>query len=183
MNIFFSSDQHFGHRRICEYEPISRPFASVEEMDEILIERWNSKVKKNDESYILGDYSFHNLEKTIEITKRLNGSKRLIIGNHDIKLLKYEEFHDLFEKRVFNLLDIKLNKIKYTLCHYPMMSWNCSHHDNSYQLFGHVHSRWKGNNKQLNVGVDVHKLYPVELSEIQDLLKVLPPKGLTFSDD
>jgi hypothetical protein len=35
---FFTSDQHLGHRNIIRL--CSRPFASIEEMDETLISRW-----------------------------------------------------------------------------------------------------------------------------------------------
>lgn len=82
---------------------------------------------------------------------------------------------DVFEGRVFDLLDTKINKTFYVICHYPMMSWNRSHY-NSIQLFGHLHSRWKGNKQQLNVGLDCHNLYPVNIEEIPELLSSLPDK-------
>ena len=37
--IWFTSDTHFYHNKIVEY--CQRPFASVEEMNEELIARWN----------------------------------------------------------------------------------------------------------------------------------------------
>ena len=42
--IFFTSDLHLGHEnciRLC-----NRPFSSIEEMDETLIENWNRKVQR-----------------------------------------------------------------------------------------------------------------------------------------
>lgn len=51
--IFFTSDLHLGHEnciRLC-----NRPFSSIEEMDETLIENWNRKVTGKDTVYILGD--------------------------------------------------------------------------------------------------------------------------------
>ena len=60
-----------------------RPFSSVEEMNIEYIKRWNNKIKKGDEVYILGDLSFYKGEKTNEILKQLNGQKFLIEGNHD----------------------------------------------------------------------------------------------------
>ena len=50
--IFFTSDLHLGHEnciRLC-----NRPFSSIEEMDETLIENWNRKVTGKDTVYILG---------------------------------------------------------------------------------------------------------------------------------
>ena len=51
--IYFTSDLHFWHKNAVLYT--NRPFGTVEEMNEKLIEYWNSTVHKNDEVYILGD--------------------------------------------------------------------------------------------------------------------------------
>ena len=53
---FFTSDQHFGHFNIIRL--CSRPFGTVEEMDEALLSKWNAKVKADDTVYILGDLFF-----------------------------------------------------------------------------------------------------------------------------
>lgn len=78
---WFTSDTHFGHKNILEYEKEARPFQNIEEMHEVMIERWNSVVKPKDIIYHLGDFVFgrHN----IKIASRLNGKKRLVMGNHD----------------------------------------------------------------------------------------------------
>ncbi len=57
MNIFFTSDTHFGHKDIIDY--YKRPYASVEEMDAALEKNWNETVKPNDKVYHLGDFAFH----------------------------------------------------------------------------------------------------------------------------
>jgi calcineurin-like phosphoesterase family protein len=78
---WFISDTHFGHKNILEYEPNARPFKTLTEMHEVMIERWNSVVKITDTIYHLGDFAFgkHN----INIAEKLNGKKKLIMGNHD----------------------------------------------------------------------------------------------------
>lgn len=78
---WFIGDTHFGHKNILEYEKEARPFSSIEEMNESLVDRWNSCVSDNDIVYHLGDFAFgkHN----IEIAGRLKGKKRLVMGNHD----------------------------------------------------------------------------------------------------
>ena len=79
--IFLIGDLHLGHRNIIKY--CNRPFKDVEDMTEQLVKNWNSVVGANDIVYIVGDFALCGKQKIIEITKRLNGRKRLILGNHD----------------------------------------------------------------------------------------------------
>ena len=81
MQRWIISDMHFGHKNIITLE--QRPFSSVEEMDEVIINNWNSVVKEEETVYVLGDVSFYNKEKTKEIINNLKGYKILIMGNHD----------------------------------------------------------------------------------------------------
>lgn len=81
INTWFCSDHHFGHKNILEYEKEARPFSSVEEMNETIIERHNNVVKPQDTVYFLGDFAFG--KKNIELAGRMNGKKRLVMGNHD----------------------------------------------------------------------------------------------------
>ncbi len=80
-NIFFTSDQHFGHKNIIKFS--NRPFNSVEEMDEMMIQRWNEKVGETDEVYHLGDVGLASSGKLRKILERLNGKIYLIKGNHE----------------------------------------------------------------------------------------------------
>lgn len=79
--VWLSADLHFGHAKIMEFA--GRPYNSVEEMDEGLIAEWNSRVSKHDIVFVLGDFSFHDIETTKKILSRLAGDKYLILGNHD----------------------------------------------------------------------------------------------------
>lgn len=78
---FVTSDMHFGHFNIISY--CSRPFSSVEEMNQKLIKRWNNTVSKNDKVYVLGDVGFGSAKVLKPIIQQLNGYKVLIYGNHD----------------------------------------------------------------------------------------------------
>ena len=81
--IFFTSDLHFGHSNIIQYE--HRPFADVNDMDKALIANWNSVVGKHDTVFVLGDISFYGHEKTEHLVRQLRGTKHLVMGNHDAK--------------------------------------------------------------------------------------------------
>ncbi len=78
---WFISDTHFSHKNILEYQPLSRPFASLEEMHEEMIARWNKLIAPTDKVYHLGDFAFGRVN--IAIAARLHGNKRLVLGNHD----------------------------------------------------------------------------------------------------
>lgn len=69
--IWFTSDTHFYHNKIVEY--CQRPFASVEEMNEELIARWNSVVHRDGIVFHLGDFGFGGAEKWNKILDRLKG--------------------------------------------------------------------------------------------------------------
>lgn len=105
-NTFLISDTHFSHANILTFKkedgsPL-RPFASVEEMDEEMIKRWNEAVKPNDKVYHLGDVAIP--KRGLDCLARLNGDKILVRGNHDIyKLKDYAKyFRDI---RGYHVLD------------------------------------------------------------------------------
>ena len=121
---FFISDTHFGHKNIIRY--CNRPFQSVEEMDEALIEKWNSKVGKLDTVYIIGDFAW-NKGKVSYFAERLNGTKILVAGNHDETWTLKPEHHNFscFEK-VTNIMFETIDNHPVTMCHYPMVEWRNS---------------------------------------------------------
>lgn len=80
-DIWVTSDTHFGHENIIKYS--DRPFHNIEEMDEALIENWNRVVKPGDKVYHLGDVWMGSGERAYKNIRRLNGKKRLVLGNHD----------------------------------------------------------------------------------------------------
>ena len=49
--IYFTADTHFGHENVIRF--CGRPYATAAEMDEALVESWNSRVKGNDTVLIL----------------------------------------------------------------------------------------------------------------------------------
>lgn len=158
---YYISDLHFGHRNILEFE--NRPFNTVEEMTEEYIKRWNSKIKKGDEVYILGDLSFYKGKETTEIIKRLNGMKFLIKGNHDNMFLADKEFDQSLFVWVRDYEVVKDNGDYIVLFHYPIQVWDRQHHG-SLHFYGHVHSNTSTMHpmkyeipNSYNVGIDILK--------------------------
>lgn len=85
--VFFTADTHFGSERTLTLS--RRPFKTVEEMDETLINNWNSVVGKDDIVWHLGDFGNY------EVVKRLNGKINLIWGNY--------EFNEFIKK--YNIME------------------------------------------------------------------------------
>ena len=64
---WFYSDPHFYHKNIIKYT--NRPFDNVLEMNEIIIDNHNKCVGNKDHVVCLGDFSFSDEDKTVEILK------------------------------------------------------------------------------------------------------------------
>ena len=79
---YYIADCHFFHEKLNERMD-KRGFVSVEEMNEYMIEKWNSKVNRNDEVVIIGDFSWGKIEETKELLSKLKGTLYMIRGNHD----------------------------------------------------------------------------------------------------
>lgn len=172
---YYISDLHFGHRNIIDFE--HRPFSSVEEMDEDMIRRWNNKVKKGDDVYILGDFSYYkDGNKVNEILKSLNGKKFLIKGNHDHLFLSNDDFDESLFIWIKDYAMIKDDNDTIILFHYPIQVWNEQHHG-ALHFYGHVHSnigtfhpmKYEIPNSY-NVGIDKIK-EPMTKNEILEFYK------------
>ena len=169
--IWMTSDLHFNHENILKYEPESRPFNSVEEMNEVLIQNWNSKVHPEDIVYVLGDLCMGRYDTIEPIIKRLNGKIILVRGNHDTP-----RRIEIFQSLGIEVKDIEYLRYKgrfFILCHFPIASeefMDMVVRDNSevVNLYGHVHHNApKGYHKgTYHVGVDTNDLKPISLYKI-----------------
>lgn len=167
--VFVTSDLHFNHSKICEYEKESRGhFQSLDEMNEKLIENWNSVVGDKDTVYMLGDIFMGPLDPIDETMPRLNGHKILIRGNHDTtprvqRMIPYVE-------GVYDIYNLKHNGNFYVLCHYPIREWQHKEHG-AIHLYGHVHSNEHRHGvlseaNSYHIGVDTNQLKPVSIEAI-----------------
>jgi calcineurin-like phosphoesterase family protein len=85
MDVFHTSDTHFGHARILEL--CNRPFRDVTEMGETIVENWNSVVPPTGRVYHHGDVALGPIMESLKWVSKLNGEIVLIDGNHDRRFM------------------------------------------------------------------------------------------------
>ena len=140
---YYIADLHFFHGALNE-KMDRRGFASVEEMNEYMIAKWNKRVRKNDDVVIIGDLSWGNVQETNALLQRLKGKLYLVCGNHDRFVNNKEMNLDRF-KWVKHYAELSDNRRKVVLCHYPIMCYNGQYRvdekgePKTYMLYGHVH--------------------------------------------
>ncbi len=172
-NIWFTGDTHFGHKSILEYA--GRPFKSVEEMDEALIDNWNSVVSPQDAVYHLGDAGLCTPAKLERIVERLHGKIHLIRGNHERSAEACKEFFEwIKDYHELRIEDAEAHKGRQliVLFHYPLRVWKASHYG-SYHLYGHSHGMLPDDptSYSSDIGVDCHNYRPVSYHEVKAIMK------------
>ena len=173
-NIFAISDPHLSHKNVLKYS--HRPFSSIEEHDETIIENWNEVIRPNDIVIIDGDFSFASVNKTKVYLSRLNGNKIMVVGDHDKQIWQCRECFKEITK--YHTLTYKDKFI--CIFHWCIRAWQRSHY-NSYHLFGHSHETLPPIGKSWDVGVDTecpeigHKnFYPYNMDEILQIMDMRP---------
>ncbi len=159
---FLTSDSHFGHANVIVFD--KRPFKTIDEMDEALIDNWNAKVKnRNADVFHLGDFAFRNKKPISWYTERLYGRIHLIFGNHDDKGARKERH--LFAS-THEALYMRQGGHKISLYHYACRTWRSAHHG-GWALHGHSHGRLKGIGKSMDVGIMNHNYAPLSFAEVE----------------
>lgn len=169
---YYTADLHLGYERILQIA--NRPFASIEEMNETLVNNMVSRVSDNDTIYFLGDMSAYNIDATKDI-RRIPGRKVLIKGNHDKEPLHHRSFRSCFDEIVSNTIvtdTVNGQTIKIFLSHYPMAEWD-GYYKGIWHFYGHVHNACGGGAtlisllpRAINVGVDVCSFMPKTAEEL-----------------
>lgn len=93
-------------------------------MDRTLIANWNSRVRREDTVYHLGDFAFKSCESLDYYRRQLRGAIHFIRGNHDSQIAGLLE--SSFDS-VNDLTSIKIDGQSIVLCHYAMLTWEKSH--------------------------------------------------------
>lgn len=174
MTIWFTSDNHFFHKGILNFCRETRKGNTVDEMNELMIEKWNSQVQPTDFVYTLGDFSFGNANQTEDILRRLNGRKHLIKGNHDYwidgRTRGYFESIDDYK-------ELQINKQKWVMFHYPIWEWNKMHYG-SFHLYGHVHGTTTVPGRAIDVGIDSRPQKDMGLWNLEELEVILASREI-----
>ena len=158
-DVWFTSDTHFGHENIIHYA--GRPFEDAAEMDEALIEAWNARVKPEDLVWHLGDFAMPN-GAAKAARKRLNGTIRLIVGNHDNipRLAHAGLFQAIRESYSLGALDPRLDGVVAT--HRPIVLGDTSR----VNVHGHIHHRPTDSPRHVNVCVEATGYAPIHFEEL-----------------
>jgi len=167
-DIWVISDTHFGHSNILKFTDTNgnlirgAKFSSLEEMDEHMIDQWNSTVKDGDKVYHLGDVYFglgH------QVLHRLKGQKRLILGNHDNG--KDQKLAQHFSKvqvwRVFPEFNMLLT-------HVPVHP-NSLEYRVEWNVHGHLHQHLVDDNRYFNVSVEQISYTPIHIEDIRSKMQ------------
>lgn len=173
-DIWFISDTHWQHEAMLTFtgddgSPVRPGFSNAKELDDKMMENWNAVIKPNDKVWHLGDVFFGNFETYRDnIHKKLNGHKRLLIGNHDN------------DPRLFNLFE-KVQLIRnwsehdFVASHIPMNKFSCySHRKNKIlvNVHGHVHSNDVPEEGYVNLSVERIGFAPIHLDDVISKVKV-----------
>lgn len=195
-DIWFSSDQHFGHENIIRFA--ERPFADVQEMNEMMVLWWNELVGPNDLVYVPGDLCMGKIAQTLPLIARLNGRIILLPGNHDRpwigqaageRLRKAREMY--LAQGIVEIVDtgggfgepvIEIAGQDVKISHFPYVGDSFERQDGDkfsawrpddeggWLIHGHVHGSWKVQDRMINVGVDVWDFRPVHISQIEEII-------------
>ena len=161
MNTFIISDTHFNHKNIIDY--CDRPFASVEEMNDFIVEKWNQVVNNGDIVYHLGDLALGKQEDVRQILTKLKGRKTLVMGNHDhFSVQFYRECGFQVSRRPIELVFDSDDKFyRYLLSHFPQSEEN--------NIYGHIHDK---PNNMLGFCACVEKINytPIRIEVIKEYL-------------
>jgi len=171
-NKFVISDLHLGHEKSLTFIRADgnklRPFDSLEDMHQHMIDCWNSIVMPSDKVYVLGDIAIK--KSGLDIVKYLNGHKRLVAGNHDVFLTKEylaAGFEELYGVKVFP-------EIQVCMTHVPVhpdsikKGW-VNYHGHTHD--GHVMLDGKRDYRYINLSCEQINFTPISIEDVRTKIK------------
>ena len=164
---FVTSDTYFGRETFLEKG--KRNFKSIEEMDKVLIDNWNSKVSKYDTVYHLGNFAWDPFSANYAL-QNLNGKIKFITGNKDKALIESASMHE--KVQILHDQIVELQDYDIVLCHYPLEWWN-GKETGTIHLHGHNHELFPidlSKALRISVCIDYWNLYPINIKTITELV-------------
>lgn len=178
---FYTADSHFSLNDDSVISRDYRPFKTLKEMNEGIINNWNKQAGKDDVIYHLGDFVNYNLkdldcEPLLKLVQKINAKVVLILGNNEKRILtnrfggNFEKFRDYllgfgFSDVFENEMRMNIAGKEFKLVHCP----NDADKTNEYNLFGHVHRCVFVKEYGFNMGVDNHNLELFSEDDVLDL--------------
>lgn len=200
--VYFTSDIHYNHKNLCNGvskwtdKSKTRPFKTLSEMNDLIVQNINEMVSENDYLVINGDLAFGGFENVSVFLDRIHTKNIILIfGNHDEHIIKNRDnIQDRFlyaghylELTIEEPLVPNTKKISHTfvLMHFPIVSWNKIGHGRIH-LFGHIHfpsDKKLQQGKSMDIGLDGNDFKPYEMSEILRIMHKQPIKGNSMIDE
>jgi len=165
----FIADTHFGHTGILDQA--ARPQPDIESHDRSIIANWNARVRPTDTVWHLGDFAGEDVafDYVASVFRKLNGRKRLIVGNHDGDEVRAK----LPWESVDEVRTILAPGCKIVLCHYPFREWN-GYYGGDLHFHGHSHDRLPSSRQSWDCGVDKQDFSPMTFATIKARMAKLP---------
>ncbi len=171
-----TSDHHWGHHNILRYCAETRSvFPSVDEMNAVLVARWNERVAPDDEVLLVGDaFCSRRMprEMKVGILRMLHGKKTLVRGNHDDQI---DIFHEAGFVSIVEQLELPGGIL---VIHRPpdreygREEWETARGlQPSLIVHGHTHALGAEAPRCFNVCVDRHDFYPVPWTRVEERLQ------------
>jgi len=172
-NIWVVSDTHYNHANILKFTDsktgrrIRPEFDTVEQMNECLLDHWNERVKPGDRVYHLGDVFMGSKEEFQKVWPKFNGSKRLIVGNHDdIKFLSSGGFFQkVYMWRMFPEFGLLMSHVP--LHRSSLLRGNPEDLNEMTNVHGHIHQHASPEGSYINACVEWHDYYPVNIEDLR----------------
>lgn len=169
-DIWVISDTHFNHANILTFKGYDglpcRTFSDVEHMNETMIANWNSVVKPEDKVYHLGDVFFGPKDWIERHWIRLNGKKRLIVGNHDniLYIAEKKMFQKIEMWRMFSEFNLLLTHVP---VHESVLGERRFNGGSMINVHGHIHSNKSPSAMHKCVCVEQINYTPVNIDELR----------------
>jgi len=175
-DIWVISDTHFFHKNILTFTDSASGklvrgdrFDDVDAMNEHMLEQWNSTVNPGDIVYHLGDVFIGAEEDFQKFWPKLNGSKRLVVGNHDD--IKYLSSGGFFQKvsmwRMFPEFGLMFSHVPLHPSSLRRGAPNDPDAPILTNIHGHIHQNPSPEGPYRNVSVEAIDYTPVNIEELR----------------